>query len=51
MPGCDAAELDAIDQQAQAEVQAALAAAEAAPWPDPAAAYTDVQDTGAGTWF
>jgi pyruvate dehydrogenase E1 component alpha subunit len=31
-------------------VQAALAAAQAAPWPDAASAYTDVQDTGAGVW-
>ena len=50
LPGADAAELEAIEQQAQAEVQAALAAAEAAPWPDAAAAYSDVQDTGAGIW-
>jgi TPP-dependent pyruvate/acetoin dehydrogenase alpha subunit len=43
--------LIAIENQAQAEVQAALAAADAAPWPEAAAAYTDVQTTGAGTWF
>jgi acetoin:2,6-dichlorophenolindophenol oxidoreductase subunit alpha len=35
---------------ARAEVQAALAAAEAAPFPDPSRAYTDVLDTGAGRW-
>lgn len=51
LSGCDGAELDAIEDQAQAEVQAALAAAAAAPWPEAQAAYTDVQDTGAGTWF
>ena len=51
LPGRDGAELDAIEAQVRAEVQAALAAADAAPWPDAAAAYTDVQDTGAGTWF
>ena len=50
LPGADAKALDAIDREAAAEVQAALAAADAAPWPDAAAAYTDVQTTGAGQW-
>ena len=45
-----AAELDAIDAEAQAEVEAALQAADAAPWPDASAAFTDVQTTGAGQW-
>jgi TPP-dependent pyruvate/acetoin dehydrogenase alpha subunit len=49
-PGAQAATLDAIDAEAQAEVQAALDAADAAPWPDAAAAFTDVQTTGAGVW-
>ena len=49
-PGASAAALQAVEDQAEAEVQAALAAAEAAPWPEPMAAYTDVQNTGAGTW-
>lgn len=44
-------ELDALDKAAVAEVQAALDAASAAPWPDAGAAFTDVQTTGAGTWF
>lgn len=35
---------------ARAEVEAALAAAEAAPFPDASRAYTDVLDTGAGRW-
>jgi pyruvate dehydrogenase E1 component alpha subunit len=48
--GMPAATLDAIDANAHAEVEAALAAAAAAPWPDAAAAYTDVQTTGAGQW-
>lgn len=48
--GIAAAALDAIDADAQAEVEAALAAAAAAPWPDAAAAFTDVQTTGAGQW-
>jgi TPP-dependent pyruvate/acetoin dehydrogenase alpha subunit len=44
------AELDAIDQAAQAEIATAVAQAEAAPWPDAAAAFTDIQTTGAGQW-
>jgi pyruvate dehydrogenase E1 component alpha subunit len=43
-------QLEAIGREARAEVAAALAAAHAAPWPDKQAAYTDVQDTGAGRW-
>ncbi len=43
--------LDAMENEASAEVQAALDAADAAPWPEAGAAYTDVQTTGAGTWF
>ena len=50
MPGADARSLDAIEREAAAEVNAALAAAEAAPWPAAAAAFTDVQTTGAGQW-
>ena len=50
LPGAQAAALDAIDAEADAEVAAALAAAEAAPWPDASAAFTDVQTTGAGVW-
>ncbi|MBU1360972.1 MAG: thiamine pyrophosphate-dependent dehydrogenase E1 component subunit alpha [Gammaproteobacteria bacterium] len=42
--------IDEIENHAHAEVEAALATAAAAPWPDPAAAYTDVQTTGAGQW-
>jgi pyruvate dehydrogenase E1 component alpha subunit len=49
--GLDMGELDALDSAATAEVQAALDAASTAPWPDVEAAYTDVQTTGAGTWF
>jgi len=48
--GIAAAALDAADADAHAEVEAALAAAAAAPWPDAAAAFTDVQTTGAGQW-
>lgn len=50
LPGAQAATLDTIDAQALAEVQAAVAAADAAPWPEAAAAYTDIQTTGAGVW-
>ena len=49
--GVDSDELDAMEAAATAEVQAALDAASAAPWPDAETAYTDVQTTGAGTWF
>jgi len=49
-PGATASALQAVEQDAEAEVQAALAAAEAAPWPKAAAAFTDVQTTGAGQW-
>ena len=36
--------------EARAEVERALQVAAAAPWPEAACAYTDVQDTGAGRW-
>ena len=39
-----------VDAQARSEIEAALAVARAAPWPEPDCAYTDVQDTGAGQW-
>ena len=35
---------------ARAEVAGAVEAASGAPWPEARAAYTDVQDCGAGTW-
>ncbi len=41
----------AIEKEAEQEVQAALDAAEAAPWPDAAQAFVDVQTTGEGMWF
>ncbi len=47
----DAAMLDRIDDEAVREIEAAIAAAESAPWPEAAAAFTDVQTTGAGQWF
>ena len=50
LPGASTAALQAVEREAEAEVRAALAAAEAAPWPEAATAYTDVQTTGAGQW-
>jgi pyruvate dehydrogenase E1 component alpha subunit len=43
-------EAQRIVDAARVEVDAALAAAEAAPFPDPARAYADVLDTGAERW-
>jgi acetoin:2,6-dichlorophenolindophenol oxidoreductase subunit alpha len=48
--GILASTLDAIDVAARAEIDAAMTEAESAPWPEPAAAYTDIQNTGAGQW-
>lgn len=45
-----AAEADAVEREAEAEIQAALHAAEQAPAPTAADAYEDVIDTGAGVW-
>jgi len=44
------ASLDAIDAAAGIETEAALAIAKSSPWPDPATAYEDVMDSGAGQW-
>ena len=49
--GGAAAALETMDNTARAEVQQALDAAQAAPWPEAAAAFTDVQSTGSGTWY
>jgi len=48
--GIAAASLDAIENAARDEVDTALAIADAAPWPEADAAFTDVQTTGAGQW-
>ncbi|WOP17090.1 thiamine pyrophosphate-dependent dehydrogenase E1 component subunit alpha [Ottowia sp. SB7-C50] len=45
-----AAQVEQIEREAQAEIDAAVATATAAPLPDPSAAYTDIQNTGAGVW-
>lgn len=49
--GVSAQSLEAIAGEARAEVASAIATAIAAPWPDVAGAYQDIQDTGAGTWL
>jgi TPP-dependent pyruvate/acetoin dehydrogenase alpha subunit len=48
--GTSAAEIDTIDIAARAEIDAALAIADAAPWPEPGEAFEDVVTTGAGPW-
>ncbi|TFY96370.1 thiamine pyrophosphate-dependent dehydrogenase E1 component subunit alpha [Ramlibacter humi] len=40
-----------LETEARDEIFAAVKAAGDAPWPDAAAAFTEVQTTGAGTWF
>ncbi|MGV3572573.1 MAG: thiamine pyrophosphate-dependent dehydrogenase E1 component subunit alpha [Ramlibacter sp.] len=50
LPGASSQELERIAREAEAEVAAAVPAADAAPWPEAEAAFTDVQTTGAGTW-
>ena len=44
--GLETTAIDALDQAARAEIETALASAEADPWPEPDAAYRDVQDIG-----
>ena len=48
--GASAAEIDAVDAAARAEIDAALAVADAAPWPQADDAFKDVVTTGAGQW-
>jgi TPP-dependent pyruvate/acetoin dehydrogenase alpha subunit len=48
--GATAADIEAIDRAAQAEIDHALQVAEAAPWPEAAAAYEDIMNSGAGVW-
>jgi pyruvate dehydrogenase E1 component alpha subunit len=43
-------EAETIWQEAEEEVRKALEVAAAAPWPEPASAFTDIQDAGAGRW-
>ncbi len=50
LSGTTPSQLDAIEQAAAQEVAAALIIADAAAWPQAAAAFTDIQNTGAGSW-
>ncbi len=45
-----AAQVEQIEREAKAEIDAAVASATAAPLPDKSAAYTDIQNTGEGVW-
>ncbi|CAM5782525.1 thiamine pyrophosphate-dependent dehydrogenase E1 component subunit alpha [Ottowia pentelensis] len=45
-----AAQVEQIERAAQAEIDAAVATATAAPLPDKSAAYTDIQNVGEGVW-
>lgn len=45
-----AAQVEQIERAAQAEIDAAVATATAAPLPDKGAAYTDIQNVGEGVW-
>jgi acetoin:2,6-dichlorophenolindophenol oxidoreductase subunit alpha len=49
--GAPEGQLADIDAAARAEVAAAVAQAEAAPWPVAGDAFGDVQTTGAGQWY
>jgi pyruvate dehydrogenase E1 component alpha subunit len=44
-------ELEALEAAAVAEIDAAVKAADQAPWPDASAAYSEVQTVGAGQWY
>jgi pyruvate dehydrogenase E1 component alpha subunit len=43
-------EVERIEREARAEIDAAVASATAAPLPDKAQAYTDIQNVGEGVW-
>ncbi len=45
-----AAQVEQIERDAQAEIDAAVATASAAPLPAQSAAYTDIQNVGEGVW-
>ena len=47
--GVSEAEIDLRDREASEEMDRAMAMAREAPWPDPALAFTDVQDIGTPT--
>jgi len=49
--GLSEARIEAIMAEARAEVAKAVQAAADAPWPETSAAFTQIQDTGAGQWL
>ncbi|MGE0312592.1 MAG: thiamine pyrophosphate-dependent dehydrogenase E1 component subunit alpha [Lautropia sp.] len=49
--GANPAAIDRVMQEARGEIDAALAAAAAARWPEPEAAFAEVQDCGADRWL
>ncbi|MFN4163543.1 MAG: thiamine pyrophosphate-dependent dehydrogenase E1 component subunit alpha [Ferrovibrio sp.] len=49
--GMDQAGIDAVMQAARDEVAAAITTATQAPWPQTDAAFSHIQDTGAGQWL
>src|SRR5690606_29018923 len=49
--GVETQAIEASMREARDEVAAALASAASAPWPVPASAFDDIQDTGSGRWF
>jgi acetoin:2,6-dichlorophenolindophenol oxidoreductase subunit alpha len=49
--GVLASDIAAVDAAIAAEIQAALAFAEASPWPVASDAYEDIMNTGAGVWL
>jgi TPP-dependent pyruvate/acetoin dehydrogenase alpha subunit len=48
--GVVAEELKAVGLEAEAMIDGILAASDAAPWPAPQAAFTDIQDAGVMSW-
>ena len=48
--GAAPSDVDAIDREAQTEIDRAMQVAEAAPWPEASAAYDDIMNSGAGVW-
>jgi acetoin:2,6-dichlorophenolindophenol oxidoreductase subunit alpha len=48
--GADPKRVEQVWLDAKAEIDAALEVAAAAPWPETAAAYEDIMNTGAGVW-
>jgi pyruvate dehydrogenase E1 component alpha subunit len=49
--GGQARQVEILETEAAAEIAAAVRAADLAPWPDPSAAYSEVQTVGAGQWY